>query len=360
MRKSGSEQKVIEARYDHPDSTQGIPLLGLSSLLNEMQQQGYPIPVVLEGTGIAAEALTSATSNVSQYQKLKLFQNIQRLSKDPLIGIRAGQKQRLSDFGVYGYALYASRNLQQAAEFGMRHIKLAGPVLKKTFYIQNNMAIFEGHEMIALGKLLPLVCEFWFSSIQTLIECVLEAPFQAQKLLLPYPAPAYAEEYQKAFRCPVEFDADVMQWHFALEWLDQPCPNANPITADMCQSFCERMLGTGEDEQEPELVRTIRLLLLDSVGGFPTAQAIADQLHLSKRTLYRRLADIEISYQEILDSTRRRLADEYLATSLSVDEIAARLGFSDTSNFRKAYRNWVGISPNEYRVHKNKIIEQEK
>lgn len=105
------------------------------------------------------------------------------------------------------------------------------------------------------------------------------------------------------------------------------------------------------------MVRTIRLLLLDAVGGFPTAQAIADQLHLSKRTLYRRLADIEMSYQEILDSTRRRLADEYLATSLSVDEIAERLGFSDTSNFRKAYRNWVGISPNEYRAHKNRIIE---
>jgi hypothetical protein len=262
-----------------------------------MQQQGYSVSTVLAGTGIAPEALTSASSNVSQYQKLQLFQNIQRLSKDPLIGIRAGQKQRLSDFGVYGYALYSSRNLQQAADFGMRHIKLAGPVLKKTFHIQNNMAIFEGHEIIALGKLLPLVCEFWFSSMQTLIECVLEAPFQAQKLLLPYPAPVYADEYQKAFHCPVEFDAAVMQWHFALDWLEQPCPNANPITADMCQSFCERMLGTADDEQEPELVRTIRLLLLDSVDGFPTAQQIADQLHLSKRTLYRRLADINMSYQ---------------------------------------------------------------
>lgn len=75
MRKSAAGHNVIEGRYDDPDTGSGIPLLGLSSLLNEMQQQGYPISVVLEGTGIAAEALTSATSNVSQYQKLKLFQN---------------------------------------------------------------------------------------------------------------------------------------------------------------------------------------------------------------------------------------------------------------------------------------------
>jgi hypothetical protein len=49
--------------------------------------------------------------------------------------------------------------------------------------------------------------------MQTLIERVLEGPFQAKKLLLPYPAPDYAEEYEKVFRCPVQFNAGVMQWH---------------------------------------------------------------------------------------------------------------------------------------------------
>lgn len=350
MPKQHVEQNTfIEARYDHTSFSQVTPTLGLTSLLDEMAQQGYTLSAILAGTNIPEPALISATATISQHQKLQLFQNIQRLSQDPLIGIRAGQKQRLSDFGVYGYALYSSKNFQQAVELGIRHIKLAGPVLQKSFRIENEVAIFEGKEILSLGKLLPLVCEFWFSSMQTLIERVLEAPFQAKKLLLPYPAPEYASEYQKAFRCPVEFGADVMQWHFDLAWLDKPCPNANPITADMCQSFCERMLGTEED-QEPELVKTIRLILLDGVGSFPNAQDMATRLHLSKRTLHRHLAAFNMSYQDILDSTRRRLADEYLsATTLSVDEIAERLGFSDTSNFRKAYRHWTGISPNEYR-----------
>ena len=104
--------------------------------------------------------------------------------------------------------------------------------------------------------------------MQTLTERVLEGPFQAKKLLLPYPAPDYAEEYEKVFHCPVQFNAGVMQWHFDLKWLDVPCPNANPITADMCKSFCERMLGAAELE-EPELVKTIRLILLDGTGLFP-------------------------------------------------------------------------------------------
>ena len=141
-----------------------------------------------------------------------------------------------------------------------------------------------------------------------------------------------------------------MQWHFDLKWLDVPCPNANPITADMCKSFCERMLGAAELE-ESELVKTIRLILLDGTGLFPSAQEMAERLHISKRTLHRRLAGFGLTYQELLDETRRRLADEYLReTTLTIDEIAERIGFSDTSNFRKAYRHWTGISPNEYRI----------
>ncbi|MFY0084437.1 AraC family transcriptional regulator ligand-binding domain-containing protein, partial [Acinetobacter baumannii] len=90
----------------------------------------------LSGTNILPEAINQPSLYISQVQKIQLFQNIQKLSNDPLIGLRAGQKQRLSDFGVYGYALYSSRNFRQAVELGIRHIKLAGPILKKSFYIR--------------------------------------------------------------------------------------------------------------------------------------------------------------------------------------------------------------------------------
>ncbi|MGM7370428.1 AraC family transcriptional regulator, partial [Acinetobacter baumannii] len=217
---------VIEGNYDNTSLGSNTYLLGLTSLFDEMGSQGHSISEVLSGTNISPDAINQFSLYISQVQKIQLFQNIQKLSHDPLIGLRAGQKQRLSDFGVYGYALYSSRNFRQAVELGIRHIKLAGPILKKSFYIRDDVAIFEGQDIIALGKLLPLVCEFWFSSMQTLTERVLEGPFQAKKLLLPYPAPDYAEEYEKVFHCPVQFNAGVMQWHFDLKWLDVPCPNA--------------------------------------------------------------------------------------------------------------------------------------
>ncbi|CAA0180417.1 AraC family transcriptional regulator [Acinetobacter baumannii] len=94
-----------------------------------MGLQGHSISDVLSGTNISPDAMNQSSLYISQVQKIQLFQNIQKLSHDPLIGLRPGQKQRLSDFGVYDYALYSSRNFRQAVELGIRYIKLAGNVM---------------------------------------------------------------------------------------------------------------------------------------------------------------------------------------------------------------------------------------
>jgi AraC-like DNA-binding protein len=86
------------------------------------------------------------------------------------------------------------------------------------------------------------------------------------------------------------------------------------------------------------------------VGGFPTVEDVAAQMNVSPRTLHRRLTESGVGYQVILDDVRRRLAEEYLRnTALSIEEIAARTGFSEASNFRKAFKKWTREQPAEYR-----------
>jgi AraC-like DNA-binding protein len=102
--------------------------------------------------------------------------------------------------------------------------------------------------------------------------------------------------------------------------------------------------------REHALVKAIELACLDSAGGFPRAEEMAERLHLSPRTLHRRLAEAGTGYQEILDGIRSRLAVEFLErTRLSVEQIAERSGFSDVSNFRKAFKKWTGQSPAYFR-----------
>ena len=323
-------------------------MLGLGALFAEMAEQGIEAAALLQGTGLAARQLEDMQARISHAQKIVIFRNARRLVVRPDVGLRAGARQRLSDFGVYGYALASSTTFGEAVTLAVKHVKLAGPVLEKRFRLDGATAVFEGRDVLDLGDVLPLATEFWFASSLRLAERVLEAPFPSRRLLLPYRRPAHAAAYERMFDCPVRFDAGVMEWHFDAALIDLPCPNANPITAGLCQQFCERMLESLPDESD--LSRSIRTACLNSRGVFPSADQMAERLGLSVRTLHRQLALSGQHYQSIVDDVRSSLAIEFLEnTSLPVEEIAARVGFSDASNFRKAFRRWTGHTPRHFR-----------
>jgi AraC-like DNA-binding protein len=316
---------------------------------------GVDAETLFAGTSVSPLHLSDPDARMTHRQKIALFGNVRRLTLDPTIALLAGQRQRISDYGVFGYALISSATFGEAVEFGIEHIRLAGPVLEKSFRIEGNIAIFEGHDVMDLGVLLPLATEFWFSSTHAIISLILERPFKAIRLRLPYAPPPYAASYEDIMGFPVEFNAGVMQWEFDAAMLAEPLPNANPITAVICTDFCDRMLQA--EGGEHALVTAIKTICLDGAGGFPRAEEMSERLHLSPRTLHRRLVDAGTCYQDILNGIRRRLSVELLErTSLSIDQIAERNGYSDVSNFRKAFKKWTGHSATHFRLSKSKAL----
>ena len=110
---------------------------------------------------------------------------------------------------------------------------------------------------------------------------------------------------------------------------------------------------------EAELVRLnvrndvaamVRLQIQGWEGRLPTLDQVAERLHMSTRTLKRRLQEADTSYQQIKDSARfRRAIPQLEASDDSLEVIAKSLGFSDASNFSKAFKNWAEMTPSEFR-----------
>jgi len=161
----------IVASYGSDMDSPVHSMLGLAALTGAMQDLGVGIDALFEGVGVSPEQMSDPGARLSHRQKIALFGNVQRLTPDPTIGLMAGQRQRISDYGVYGYGVLSSATFGEAIAFGIEHIRLAGPVLEKSFRVEGEVAVFEGHDVIQLGPLLPLVTEFWFSSMRTLISC---------------------------------------------------------------------------------------------------------------------------------------------------------------------------------------------
>ena len=96
----------------------------------------------------------------------------------------------------------------------------------------------------------------------------------------------------------------------------------------------------------------VRVRLTEQLSsGHATQDSVADALHMSLRTLQRRLNNEGTSYRGLLDETRRELAAHYMAEShRPINEITYLLGFSEPSNFSRAFRRWTGKSPSAYRA----------
>ena len=95
----------------------------------------------------------------------------------------------------------------------------------------------------------------------------------------------------------------------------------------------------------------VRQCIAGRLGQGPVQLAdVAQALHLSTRTLQRRLAQAGQPFQALLDDTRRELACHYLAsTALPIAEVGYLLGYQDPSAFHHAFKQWLGQGPGQYR-----------
>jgi AraC-like DNA-binding protein len=117
---------------------------------------------------------------------------------------------------------------------------------------------------------------------------------------------------------------------------------------NLYEAECARLLANLEEEHSVA-EQTLRLLR-KLEGQYPQMPRIADMLNLSPRTYRRRLDDEQLSFQKLLDQVRGEHATRYLQnTRLPISSIAYMVGFSDASNFRRAYLKWTGLSPREVR-----------
>ncbi|MEI9923225.1 MAG: AraC family transcriptional regulator [Bradyrhizobium sp.] len=225
--------KLVTPISGDPDApTQN--LVGLGALAAELAAEGISVRDLFARTGVDAAQLEDARARISHRQRLAIYRNAKRLAKRSDIALLAGARQRISDYGIYGYALVSSRRLEirccsRSIMSPWRGLRFARSVSGSRERPPSCAAM----ALDTLGDLLPFAAEFWRSSMTAIFSRVLESPFPSKRMVFPFPAPPHWRNYERMFNCPIDFGADRMEWHFDANVLDMPCPNANPITAQI-------------------------------------------------------------------------------------------------------------------------------
>jgi AraC-like DNA-binding protein len=166
---------------------------------------------------------------------------------------------------------------------------------------------------------------------------------------LSHPAPRVVAEHRRVFGTDVEFDAASNELLFTADQTRLPITSADPGLRAVLDRQAMSLIA--QLPQGEGLAYDIAEVIADGLpGDSPSMTTVARKLGMSARSLRRKLDAQGTSFDAIVTSVRRELAERYLKNpSLSIGEVSFLLGFSEPSAFHRAFRRWTGETPQQYR-----------
>lgn len=277
-----------------------------------------------------------------------LWQLAVNASGDPCFGFVAGEQVQPVVLHGLGFSWLASDTLRDALTRLVRYSRLISSAA--------NMHLQDGDDSLDLVILPPTgVEDVTFASQDAglsgfLRMCRLTAgdDIDPVHVSLRRPRPDCDSRLQAYFRAPLEYDADANVLSFSKQQVDTPLTNSNPELARINDKAVVDYLARFDRDS---LTMQVRSRIIERLhDGTPNQEAIARSLNVSLRSLQRKLNNEATNFKTLLESTRRELALLYIReTHRSLGEITYLLGFSEPSNFTRAFKRWTGVSPIEYR-----------
>lgn len=326
-----------------------LPQNHMAHVLGVAKEYGYDLVPILRQAGLG-DALDSRDLSGDIYHLA--MEKILNLVEIPAFGVRVGQKFSLVDYGVLGYASISSPTLRHLLETFFRFQQIVGS--SATFWealrVEDNKAMIEVHSTCITDQLVHFDVEEAIGQWTTASkEFFRETGTMFTRINLAYARPDYAHDMESLLGCPVYYGKERNEMVFPATRLDEPIAMANELTAQLCEQQCNTILRNLTMQQG--LVDQVRKLIINTPGRVPLPEDIAAQLHMSYRTLRRKLQEEGTSFKEIHNEVRMGMAAEYMRqTDLTTQEISVLLGYSEASNFHRAFRAWHEKTPGEYRT----------
>lgn len=326
-----------------------------AAFLDYAVQRGAPRAPLLAAAGLAPDDLADQDARIPVAAYEALIGAAIAATGDTALLLRHTFESRLEAISVVGQIVHSARSLPHSIEQLNRYLRLMAEVTTlgardrfellregDAVWIVDHLAVTGPGSLALEASFARFISEFRRSFPDT--------PF-ALELEVTYPPPPHAAEYPDLFRVPVRFEAARNALRIDPAWLG-PDSEFEPGHAYSFGIFTRHADGLLDALGRSERLRDrIEAAILPELHkGSLSMDALARELGMSRQTLYRRLREEGVTFAEIHDDLRRRMALDYLAArKVSVNETAYLLGFSEASSFVRAFRRWTGQSPTRWR-----------
>ncbi|HEJ4560670.1 TPA: AraC family transcriptional regulator [Pseudomonas aeruginosa] len=270
---------------------------------------------------------------------------------DPLLGLHVGQSISARHLGVLGSVLLACGNLDTALQRLERYLRLVFDVIP--MFRRDGEGWFELVWDVSHYQPGSLVSETGIVAMVQFCRALVRGTANPLLIDFNHDGPTDITPYEDFFGCPVRFGQAEAVLRFSSKLLELPLKSPDPVLVSLLEQHADRLLA--QLPQQDEVVERVRKTITRALReGEPGIEQISSKLHLSSRTLQRRLREAGTSFRSELNLVRHELALSYLrAPRLQIMDIAMLLGYSEHSAFTRAFKEWSGQSPQEARQRRS-------
>jgi AraC-like DNA-binding protein len=320
-------------------------------LRKAMLTQGHNPGLILQHFGLNEVKLSSPDARISIPRFMRLGHACIQYAQKPWIGLEMGRVTSVANLGTAGLMAMCAPNLKVASQ-SISHYELLSSFNARgqsQFYIEEGRGVAQFYSISPYNEYNLFVADSVLSGWYHLAEWLTGKKGCIDSMNFEFDAPPYADKYHEYFDCEVLFSQPrnaVVIKEAALGQISlYACSSTYELLKRQADADLEKVrLGLSFREK---VARVITPLLN---GSTPTLEQVAEQLNMAPWTVRRRLVDEDITFQQVLNDTRKALAITYVKdTTFTLGEIAYLLGFGSPTAFQRAFKRWTGEAPGGYR-----------
>ena len=314
-----------------------------------LENQGIDPGPLFKEAGLDSSSLDNPLVRYPVKEATLIWTRASEMLDDPAFGLTIAKVWQPSDFHALGCAFMASTTLRDALNRIVRYHAVVYDVISYSLAEQDGRAILsyssvhgkldepailedtrwavvlDGCRRIYGANLDPLEVTFWHAKPESGMD-----------------------EFIEYYRCPLRFGEPIASMTFPSEVLDKRLPAAN---RELSQVLDRTLSNYVAKLQRDDIVSRTKSVISDNLpSGNLTSEVVAAELHMSQRSLQRKLVAEGNAYRKLVDAVRQELAESYLAEgNFTLTEISYLLGFSSQAAFSRAFKRWTGVTPQEFR-----------
>lgn len=323
-----------------------LPATHARELVELCERWNVETAELLDGLDLNEAQLMDPAGMVSIPTLEALINRARQLSGEEALGYYLGMRMRVSAHGYLGFAAMLASTVGEALDLAVRFARTRTETLSLRYETTGPSVALYIDERANFGAardvvLITLAIGIWqIGSALTGRKLEGDAEFM-------FSQPEYYSRLAE-LTPPTRFSQQANRLIFDKNILSYPLKMADPSALILVREQCEQALRALDSTDE--ILSKVSALIPKEDQGFRSLEEVASALHMSPRTLKRRLSERGVAFTSLLEEQQREKAMHLLRdNNLTIDEVAERLGYSDTSNFARAFRRWTDMSPAAFR-----------